>query len=45
MRRKIKLLYPVFAPEYEAGLEREFQLEKGLVKGFKRVSSVLNLLM
>ncbi|CAI5654656.1 unnamed protein product [Oreochromis niloticus] len=25
-----------FSKEYEAGLEREFQLEKGLVKGFKR---------
>lgn len=28
--------------EHEAGLQREFQLEKGLLKGFKRVSSVLS---
>lgn len=33
---------PLFCTsEHEAGLQREFQLEKGLFKGFKRVSSIL----
>lgn len=30
--------------EHEVGLEREFKLENGLLKGFKRVSSMLFLL-
>lgn len=34
-----------FYLEHEAGLEREFQLEKGLIKGFKRVSFMLKFLI
>lgn len=31
--------------EHEAGLEREFQLEKGLLEGYKRVSRIFKLLI
>lgn len=32
--------YLFFTSEHEAGLQREFQLENGLLKGFKRVSLI-----
>lgn len=32
------VIYMFFTSEHEAGLQREFQLENGLLEGFKRVS-------
>lgn len=42
---KLRRYFLFCTSEHEAGLQREFQLEKGLLKGFKRVSSMLKLLI
>lgn len=46
LRRKSKdKVISCYYLEHEVGLEREFQLEKGLLKGFKRVSLMLKFLI